>query len=253
MLSKIWNRIIKKWRFLTFILSLFIVFTILFLDFHYNSKAFDIWNYIQGVTTEFLGIIFTVLVIDFLYHKFRVENEKNIEKCKIKKLNIILSSSMIKTYHSALQLYCNNLLKTNQFDLGLHKFRDLKNAFNVNLLMDEGFYDKSYQVYYANHKILVDKIERILIEQRFEHNKNYTDLLESFLEDSLFDYKNEKGIETIDNNTKNNILSLSDLLNSDDCPDLLLSNIRNYLVLLYKSSQRFYRFFVEYNELISKL
>lgn len=108
-------------------------------------------------------------------------------------------------------------------------------------------------VYYANHKILVDKIERILIEQRFEHNKNYTDLLESFLEDSLFDYKNEKGIETIDNNTKNNRLFLSDLLNSDDCPDLLLSNIRNYLVLLYKSSQRFYRFFVEYNELISKL
>lgn len=99
-------------------------------------------------------------------------------------------------------------------------------------------------VYYANHKILVDKIERILIEQRFEHNKNYTDLLESFLEDSLFDYKNEKGIETIDNNTKNNRLFLS---------DLLLSDIRNYLVLLYKSSQRFYRFFVEYNELISKL
>lgn len=248
MIKKIYNSFIQKYRIWIFITSLVIFFVILSLDIWYNVDSFSIWNYIQGATTEFLGIVFTVLVVDFLYFRAQSNKDKSTEKNRIKNLDVILKISMKKTLYATLQLYNNNLLETKKFDISMYKYKDLKNAFEGNRLMNEGIFNKSYQIYYKNHKILLDKIERIFTEQEFEYNKTYTNLLESFLKDSLFDYENEKGIDVIANNKK-----FLNLLNSDKCPELKQSNLGNYLVFLYKSSQRFYKFYSEYNDLISKI
>lgn len=236
----------KLWLLSVFFILIFIYGVYRFDDL--DNKV-DLLPYLQGLTTELLGILITVFIIDKIYKKYEDNVAKKEERRQILRIDGIINLFFKNSYISAKELFIADINEINEFNLKKPPFKNLKHCWLPSSLMNKDFNKTKYQHYYESLDELTNYIKIIITQYNFDFYKEYNELLYDYLQKYLNEPKSLYNLDCV----KKIIKDSDQFLNFDECPSLIPSNSINYFVWLYKSTQNLHDFIESYGKIIDKI